>query len=263
MNYSPELQNKIATYYEKYYQSCGLKDFKKRAQERLREEELELARMKSLQEVLNKKFERGQKHFIVGAGTGGLAVVLAREYGCDVYGIEPDKEQFEIIREKCRQAGVNPKNFKQEFGENISFSAEKFDFLHCFTVLEHVQKIEKCIQEMIRVTKPGGVIYINTPNYRFPLERHYKIFFPTFLPKPFGYFYLFLRGKPIKFLKSINFITQSQISKILARQEGIYWLRIYRPLERKKEGLKHLFLNFLKFHLFIYPNQEIVIKKLI
>ena len=226
-----------------------MKDFKKRAQDRLREEELELSRMRRLQEVLNKKFERGQKHFILGAGTGGLAVVLTKEYGCDVCGIEPCKEQFEIIREKCRQAGINPKNFKQEFGENMSFEAEEFDFIHCFTVLEHVQNIEKCIQEMLRIAKPGGVIYINTPNYSFPLERHYKIFFPTFLPKVFGYLYLFLRRKPLKFLKSINFISESRLNKILARQPGIYWLRIYKPCK-------------LKFNSFIYPNQEIIIKKL-
>ena len=59
---------------------------------------------------------------------------------------------------------------------------------------------------MIRVLKPNGYIYINTHDYRFPYERHYKIVFPAFLPKVFGYLYLLLKGKPIKFLRHINYV---------------------------------------------------------
>jgi len=261
MNYSLKLQNKITSYYEKYYRACGLPDYKERAQRRLREEETELKRMDYLQNLLNSNFEEGQKHFIFGAGTGGLAISLFKEYSCDVYGIEPCREEFKIIQEKCREVGINPKNFKQEFGEKLSYLDNQFDFLHCFTVLEHVRSIEKCIEEMIRITKPGGYIYINTSNYKFPYEGHYKIPFPTFLPKIFGYFYLLLRRKPWKFLKSINFITENQLNKVLVRQRGIYWFRIYKPFKKKRGGLRDLFYNFLKFNLFIYPNQEILIKK--
>jgi len=261
MNYSPNLQNKIISYYEKYYQSCGLTDYKKRAQARLGEEEIESKRIKYLQDILNLNFGEREKHFIFGAGTGGLAIVLFREYDCDIYGIEPCKEEFEIIQEKCNEVGIPQNNFKQEFGENLSFKSNQFDFVHCFTVLEHVRNIEKCIEEMIKIVKPGGYIYINTPNYKFPAERHYKILFPTFLPKVFGYFYLFLRRKPWRFLKSINFITEKQINKILSKQQGIYWFRIYKPFKKEKGKLRYLFLNFLRFNLFIYPNQEIIIKK--
>lgn len=259
--YLPQLQNKIIFYYEKYYQSCGLADYKKRARARLQEEELDSERMKYLQELLNITFREGQKHFIMGTGTGGLAIILFKEYKCDIYGIESCEKQFEIIQEKCREVGINPSNFKQEFGENLSFEDNQFDMVHCFTVLEHVQNVEKCVREMIRITKPGGIIYINTPNYKFPREGHYKITFPTFMPKIFGYLYLVVRGRPYQFLKSINFITERQLNKILSKQQGIYWFRIYKPFEREKGRLRYLFFNFLKFNLFIYPNQEIIIRK--
>jgi len=261
MNYSDQLKNKIINYYENYYRSCGLPDYKERAERRLSEEDKEVGRMERLQYLLNVKFNSSQKHLIVGAGTGGLAVALSNNYGCAVYGVEPCEEEMDIIRGKCLENGLDVNNFKQEYGERMSFADNQFDIVHCFTVIEHVKDIRTCIKEMIRVTKPNGFVYIHTPNYWYPIEDHYKIIFPTFLPKFLGYLYLILMRRPYRFLRSINFIKPKDLDRILNKEEGICWWRIYEPLQKKK-GFKSLFFNFIKFKLFVYPYQEIVIKKL-
>jgi len=250
--YSRELQNKIIDYYKDYYKSCGLKDYAERARARLKEETLEKERMERLQEILGVKFNSSQKHFIFGAGTAGLAVVLKEEYGADVYGIEPSKEEFEIIQMKMKERGIDLSHFKKEYGENISFPSDYFDFVHCFTVLEHVQDVKKCISEMIRITKKGGMIYINTPNYAAFEERHYKIRFPfppAYLPRFFSYLYLILRGRPYKFLKTITFLTEKRLNRVLNDFNNIVWLRIY---------ISKKFRGFLRKS---YPNQEVLIKK--
>ena len=239
--YSKNLQKKIIEYYTSYYKSCGLKDFEERAKARLREEDLELERMKKLEKILHKNFTK-KKHFIFGAGTAGLAVVLKEQYDADVYGIEPSTEEFNIIQMKLKERGIALSNFRKEYGEKLSFFNEQFDFVHCFTVLEHVTNVRKCIEEMVRITKKGGIIYINTPNYAFPEERHYKIRFPfppAYMPRIFSYFYLMLRQRPYKFLRSINFLTERKLEKYLKEVKGIQWERI---------GKKH--------------NQEIIIEKL-
>ncbi|MCL5011100.1 MAG: class I SAM-dependent methyltransferase [Patescibacteria group bacterium] len=259
--YSPELQNKIIAYYEKYYKSCGLNDFEQRAKERLNEEDWEMAKMEYWQKMLNVDFT-GQKHLVFGAGTGGLAVVLAEKFGAEVFGIEPDKEEFSIIVAKCRETGVSSSNFKQEFGEQMSFAPNQFDFVHCFTVLEHVQNVEKCLQEMVRVVKPGGHIHIGLPNYAFPAENHYKMAFPTFLPKIFGYFYLWLMRKPLGFLKSINFLSEKKLDKLLFSQKNIVWSRFYESGLKRRSKKHNFFWRLLVERLFVYPDQEIVIKKL-
>lgn len=227
--YSDNLKNKIIAYYESYYKSCGLKDFKERASERLLEEQAEKEKMENLQQVLGFSFEPSQKHFIFGAGTGGLAISLAKEYGCSVFGIEPDNQEFEIIQQKLKEQNLPIDNFKQEFGEKLSFLGNQFDVVHCFTVLEHVKNVKQCLEEMIRIAKPGGVVYINTPNYSYPAERHYKIMYPTFLPKFLGKIYLFLRGKPTKFIDSINFLKEKKLNKILLAIPNIIFYRVYRP----------------------------------
>jgi len=260
MSYSENLKKKILNYYRDYYKSCGLDNFEEKSKKRLFEEDLERKRIERLTEILSLNF-KGQKHFIFGAGTGGLAVVLHQNFFCEVAGIEPQSKALDIIREKVKEKGINPDNFKKEFGENLSFQSGQFDFVHCFTVLEHVNNVEKSIKEMIRITKPGGHIYINTPNYKYPQERHYKIFFPTFLPKIFGILWLLLNRKPTKFLKTINFITEKRLNKVLNNNGNIYWLRIYKPLLKEK-GLKGKVFNFFKFNLGVYPTQEIIIKKI-
>ena len=244
-NYSQNLQNKIIAYYEDYYQSCGLKDFQERAKERLLEEQAESEKMKKLQTTLMLPFSPKQKHFIFGAGTGGLAVVLAKEYNCSVFGIEPDEQEFEIIQQKLKEANLPVDHFKKEFGEKLSFTDNQFDIVHCFTVLEHVANVKKCLEEMLRITKPGGLVYINTPNYSYPTERHYKIIYPTFLPKFFGKIYLFLRGKPTKFIDSINFLKEKKLNKILLNIPNIIFYRVYMSGK------------FFR----IYPTQEIIMQK--
>ena len=261
-NYSQNLQNKIVAYYEGYYQSCGLKDFQERAKSRLNEEARDEKKLEILKSIFNFDFTN-KKHLIVGAGTAGLGVALKQKYNGEVFGIEPSSEEFEIIKGKCQEAGLNFSNFKKEFAEKISFSDNFFDFVYCITVIEHVVDVEKSIEEMIRVLKPGGFLYIETPNYKFPVEKHYKIIFPTFLPKFLGKLYLVMRGKPTDFIGSINFLTENKVNKILANQENIKWLRIYQSnFLSTKKGVKGFLLKILTKKLFIYPEQEIIIQKI-
>ena len=223
--YSQKLQNKIIKYYEAYYKSCGLKDFALRAEKKVNEEATEEKRLLRLEESLPLKEMQSKECFIMGAGTGGLAVVLKEKYGVNVSGCEPNTIALSILQEKLKQKGLNPAGFTNDFGENLSsFKSSFFDLVYCYTVLEHVQNVEKCLIEMIRITKSNGLIYLNTPNYAFPEERHYKIkwpFPPAYLPQVFSYLYLLLRGKPIAFFKSLNLLTKRRLSKLLNRHKKI------------------------------------------
>jgi len=252
------LEQKLINYYKKYYKdNLGIPAWRKLVQGRLSEEKIEEKRIIYLQKILGSF--KNKKILNLGCGTGGFNIV-AKKYRADIYGIEPNPEALEICKLKAQKHGLDSKKFRAGKGEKLPYQDNYFDLVYCFTVLEHVVNVKACLKEMIRVCKSGGFIYINTPNYKFPFERHYKIVFPTFLPKLFGYIYLFFRKRPIKFLKSINLFTEKQINKILNKQEDISWLRIYQPLE-KRRGLKGLFSNFLKFNLAIHPNQEIIIIK--
>ena len=48
-------------------------------------------------------------------------------------------------------------------GHDIPFANNTFDSVICVAVLEHVHNPEKVVSEMIRVLKPGGILYAEVP----------------------------------------------------------------------------------------------------
>lgn len=260
--YSEEILKKIRNYYADYYRQLGLKDIAERVLSRENEEIAEAKRISELEHLLNISFGSGQRHLIVGTGTGGLAVELYKK-GCAVYGIEPNERANNIARLKAESLGMPAENFTNHKAESLPFKDCGFDFIHCISVIEHVDSVKDSLEEMIRVLKPGGYIYINTRDYRYPYEAHYKILFPTFLPKLLAYPYLLLKRRPVKYFRHIKYVNEGNINKILYNHPVI-WQRIYRELPAgwKRGFHPHIVLRkFYNLVLNIPDKQEILIRK--
>jgi len=57
-------------------------------------------------------------------------------------------------------------------GERLPLPSSSFDFILSHEVLEHVQDDRACIEEMVRVLRPGGRMAIFVPNRGYPFETH-------------------------------------------------------------------------------------------
>ena len=102
--------------------------------------------------------------------------------GYDVYGMEPENWKLQYMHNKIDECNY-PKEWKKRIiegvGEKLPFENETFDYIGTYQTLEHVQNLEKCIDEMIRVLKNGGKLKIHAPDYDSFYETHYHlIFFP-------------------------------------------------------------------------------------
>lgn len=212
-----EIELRLKEYYEDYYRvQLGLIDWKERIQYRLREEKnLGHPNIKMIREWMNLQF-RGQKILVVGAGTGAESVVF-HQLGAKIHAIEPDPRALKILGLKAELAGIPRDRFRKATAEKLPYPADSFDFVYCYTVIEHVQDVEQSIVEMIRVCKPGGLVYIQTPDYRFPYEGHYKSNRMAFSPKWLSALQFWLQGKPIRFLFSVNFVTPKYLDKIFLK----------------------------------------------
>ena len=66
--------------------------------------------------------------------------------------------------------------------EYLPFQSNFFDVVVSNHVLEHVRDSKHHIDEIYRVIKPGGWLYLATPNRLWPWEVHYKTAFLHYLP---------------------------------------------------------------------------------
>jgi len=147
----------------------------------------------------------------IGSGTGGFGVALALT-GAKVFGIEPSLFGVTASVERAKRYPDLSAYFCVGKAESLPFKNEFFDLVVSSAVLEHVGDIEGAVREMFRVLKPGGKIYHEIPNYLFPMEPHYKIFWIPLMPKSLGRIYAKLRGKNPHFLNHLNYTTPSKVN---------------------------------------------------
>src|SRR3989338_1057110 len=79
-------------------------------------------------------------------------------------------------------------NIKKSSIYSTGYKNNYFDFIICSEVLEHLHNDGKALIELKRILKPGGIVVITVPNYKFPflwdpLNWILMRFFHTHIPK--------------------------------------------------------------------------------
>lgn len=202
MNGDAELRERLRRYYTAYYRDAlGIPDWAALVATREHEEVQEVGRLARLGRLVGEERLRGRV-LNVGCGTGGFDAVVAAA-GARTVGVDTDAEAIAVSR--LRRAPGS--RLARALSEALPFRAGTFDFVHCFSVIEHVASVEASIREMVRVTRSGGAIYVHTPNAWSLWEGHYKLPWIPFLPRPLGALYLRLRGRPTAYLRTFRRLT--------------------------------------------------------
>lgn len=68
-------------------------------------------------------------------------------------------------------------------GMELPFRNESADVIVCNHTYEHVPDSERLMDELHRVLKRGGVVYLGAMNARWPIEPHYKVPFIHVMPR--------------------------------------------------------------------------------
>lgn len=87
-----------------------------------------------------------------GVGADGIEFALA---GADYTGIDASQKSLELAK-KNFQFNKMKANLELADAENLPFSNDIFDFVYSWGVLHHTPDMEKAINEVYRVLKPGG-----------------------------------------------------------------------------------------------------------
>jgi 2-polyprenyl-3-methyl-5-hydroxy-6-metoxy-1,4-benzoquinol methylase len=209
-----ELRERLRRYYTAYYRdTLGIPSWADLVALREEEEDrLEVPLLERLRHRLGPDALRGRV-LNVGCGTGGFNVAALRA-GVRAVGVDGDTEAIGICALKAEKSGGA---FVQAHAEALPFADAAFDLVHCFSVIEHVASVEATVAEMVRVTRPDGVVYVHTPSAWSLWEGHYKVFWLPFLPSPLARLYLRLRGRPTAYLATLRRLTAGRLRRAFAR----------------------------------------------
>ena len=118
----------------------------------------------------DRAFFQGKVCLDAGCGGGRNTIAMAQLGAAEAHGIDVGAAGIEDARK--RSQGLPNVVFKQANVEAIPYPDNSFDAVWCAGVLMHVADEEKALDELARVLKPGGLLYMlvyATGGMRWPL----------------------------------------------------------------------------------------------
>lgn len=206
----------LADYYTRYYRDAlGLPGWRELVTVRLSEESYEAAHLARLEAALGRPVS-GLRLLNVGCGTGGFTVI-ARRAGAHAIGVDAEPAAVEICRLKASAEGGGAVALGA--AEALPFDEASFDLVYCFSTLEHVASVRGAVREMLRVTRPGGAVYVNAPSALACYEGHYKVFWLPLMPKFLARSYLRARHRPTAFVDTLQPLLRGRLESLF-REAG-------------------------------------------
>lgn len=158
-----------------------------------------------------------------GSGNGGIGIAFAKK-GAIVEGVDIEEELVAIARREAEDASV-PVHFTCYEGRTLPYSNSVFDAVLSVSVIEHVDDPVRYFSEILRVVKPGGVLYLAFPNRLNPKETHTNLWGLSYLPLPLARLYARLSGHNPLEDNGLHFYTYWDIRRLLrtAVAAGHHW----------------------------------------
>lgn len=103
----------------------------------------------------------------VGAGSGTISATLARAIPQGkVSAVDVNEDILPRARTVAEEAGISNIEFQVADAHKLPFPDATFDVVHCHQVLCHLADPWVVLKEMLRVTKPGGIVAAREGDYR-------------------------------------------------------------------------------------------------
>jgi len=118
-----------------------------------------------------------------GAGTGTR---LWTELGHRATGLDTNEPLIKLARERAKRDEANIA-FEVGSATALPFGDESHDVCMLPELLEHVADWQSCLEEAIRVLRPGGALYLSTTNVLNPKQEEFELplysWYPGFLKR--------------------------------------------------------------------------------
>jgi ubiquinone/menaquinone biosynthesis C-methylase UbiE len=106
--------------------------------------------------------QEAQEVLEVGCGIGVGPAYIAKRFSCQVMAVDISEKMLSWARQRARREGVIDRiTFRKADVCELPFDDDRFDAVIVESVLAFVESKETAIQELIRVTRPGGYVGLN------------------------------------------------------------------------------------------------------
>jgi 2-polyprenyl-3-methyl-5-hydroxy-6-metoxy-1,4-benzoquinol methylase len=128
-------------------------------------------------------FEPGDSVLEVGCGTAALASAIARR-GAHVVATDLSLRWLVLARKRLTEEGAHGVDLLACAAETLPFPDGIFSVVAASDVVEHVDDARRFVGECARVLRPGGLLFLATPNrFSLGLEPHVRLWGVGLLPR--------------------------------------------------------------------------------
>jgi SAM-dependent methyltransferase len=128
--------------------------------------------------LLGKRLRLGPESRVldIASGRGGPALVLARELGCVVHGVEISADFHSVAVERVAAAGLEDRvSFELEDGAKATFEPEAYDAALCLGASFVYGSLADTVDALVPAVRPGGHVAVGEPYWRkLPLPDDYE-----------------------------------------------------------------------------------------
>ena len=109
----------------------------------------------------------------VGCGAGTQCQYWV-DKGHDYVGVDINEPLIRLARERAAEAGQQAR-FEVSSATLLPFEAASFDVCLLPELLEHVADWQTCLDQAVKVLRPGGIIYVSTSNRLCPKQQEFNL----------------------------------------------------------------------------------------
>lgn len=118
----------------------------------------------------------------VGCGAGTQALAWAGD-GHRAHGIDISAPLINLARKRANADGLQA-DFRIGSATEMPFATGSSDVVMVSELLEHLADWKSCVDESLRVLRPGGVIYFSTTNRLCPIQQEFDLPLYSWYPAP-------------------------------------------------------------------------------
>lgn len=180
-----KLQEQIKTFWNEF--PCGTDITKKEQYTKEYFDEIETFRYAIEPEIFSfAQFTQFHNKKVLEVGTGaGTDFLQWVRAGAQVYGIDVTEKSIEHVEKRLGIYNLEAQEIIVADAQNIPYQEDFFDCVYSWGVIHHTPDMQKCLKEIVRVTKPGGTIKIMIYNRRSLYAFYQYVRYGLFKLRPF------------------------------------------------------------------------------